>query len=74
MSKKPYIVFWSKAYYASGETVVLAESPDDANDEVYDKMGDYEGSIQYYPDEDVVDVQEMDEKDYEQYKKCNNIT
>ena len=58
---KPYRVFWSKAYYTNGEVVVLAKSPEDADNKVYDRIGDFEGNMQYYPDEDVIDVQEMDE-------------
>ena len=64
MSLKPYRVFWSKAYYSCGEVVVLADSAENADDIVYAKIGDFEGNMQYYPDEDVIDVQEMDALEY----------
>lgn len=65
--KKPYRVFWSKAYYTNGEVLVFADSPEQADDIVYDRIGDFEGNMQYYPDEDVIDVQEMTDEECLEY-------
>ena len=55
---KKYKVSWSKTYYASGEVEVEATSRMDAELKVEEKIGDYEGSMQYNPDEDYVEVVE----------------
>ena len=57
MSK--YKVTWSKTYYASGEVEVEATSRMDAELKVEENIGDYEGSMQYNPDEDYVDAVEV---------------
>jgi hypothetical protein len=73
MSKKPYAVFWSKAYYATGTVIVHADDAEAAHDAVYDSMGDYEGSMQYCPDDDDVDVQEVTESAVKKYYKDDPI-
>ena len=56
MSK--YEVTWSKTYYASGSVEVAASSSEDAEDIVRERMGDYEGSMQYDADKDFVEAYE----------------
>tara|TARA_R110000851_G_scaffold10028_1_gene36683 strand:+ start:497 stop:904 length:408 start_codon:yes stop_codon:yes gene_type:complete len=56
---KKYKVSWSKTYYASGEVEVEATSKMDAELKVEEKIGDYEGSMQYNPDEDYIDAVEV---------------
>lgn len=53
-----YIVEWSKTYYASGSVAVDASSSEDAEDVVRERMGDYEGSMQYDADKDFVEAYE----------------
>ena len=53
-----YEVTWSKTYYASGLVEVEANSSKDAEDIVRDRMGDYEGSMQYDADKDFVESYE----------------
>ena len=57
MSKK-YKVAWGKTYYASGEVEIEAVSEAHAIQRVEDEMGGYEGSMQYDPNEDYVEVVE----------------
>ena len=56
---KKYKVTWSKTYYASGEVEVEATSKMDAELKEEEKIGDYEGSMQYNPYEDYVDAVEV---------------
>jgi hypothetical protein len=74
MSKQAFAVFWSKAYYATGTVVVHADSAEAAHDAVYDSMGDYEGSMQYCPDDDDVDVQEIADGDEKYHTGDPTIT
>ena len=53
---KKYKVTWSKTYYASGEVEVEAESEMDAEIIAEENAGDYEGSMQYDPNGDYVQV------------------
>ena len=53
-----YTVTWSKTYYASGSVEVDASNSQDAEDVVRDRMGDYEGSMQYDADKDFVEAYE----------------
>ena len=57
-----YRVFWSKTYYCSGDVVVDAACSEEAEDLVYDELGDYEGSMQYNPDDDWVEASPLPEK------------
>jgi hypothetical protein len=49
-------VHWSKAYRATGVEKVYAPNPVKARLMVEEQLGDLEGSLQYYPDEDEVEV------------------
>ena len=49
-------VHWSKTYYASGTEIVEAEDGHEAENIVREKLGDLEGSMQYDPNEDYVEV------------------
>ena len=53
-----YVVNWNKTYYASGSVEIEADSSEDAEDVVRDRMGDYEGSMQYDADKDFVEAYE----------------
>jgi hypothetical protein len=55
-----YYVSWSKTYYTSGSVEIEADSSEDAEWIVRDRMVDYEGSMQYDADKDFVEA-------YEQY-------
>ena len=50
-----YAVTWSKTYYASGSVEIDANSNEEAEQIVRERMGDYEGSSQYDPDRDFVE-------------------
>ena len=56
MSK--YKVAWSKTYHVSGEVEIEAVSEAHAVRRVEDEMGGYEGSMQYDPKYDYVEVVE----------------
>tara|TARA_R110000824_G_scaffold3331_8_gene15798 strand:+ start:96 stop:317 length:222 start_codon:yes stop_codon:yes gene_type:complete len=51
-----YSVRWSKTYHASGNVVVKAHSLADAEETVREQIGDYEGSMQYDADNDMVEA------------------
>ena len=53
-----YEVMWSKTYYASGSVEIEANSNKEAEDIVRNRMGDYEGSVQYDADKDFVESYE----------------
>jgi hypothetical protein len=54
MSK--YKVAWSKTYHTSGEVEIEAVSEAHAVQKVEDEMGGYEGSMQYDPKYDYIEV------------------
>lgn len=56
---KKYAVTWSKTYYAHGEEVIEANSRVEAEEVVEENIGDYEGSIQWYPDENIIEAFEL---------------
>ena len=56
MPVNKYKVDWDKKYYDCGTIEVLASSPEEAENIVYDQIGDYEGSLQYDVDGDDVTV------------------
>jgi len=51
-----YEIQWSKRYYASGHVEVEAESKEEAKKIAEERLGDYEGSMQYDPDGDDIFV------------------
>ena len=53
---KKYAVTWSKTYYAHGEEVIEANSRVEAEEMVEENLGDYEGSMQWNPDENTVEA------------------
>ena len=53
---KKYKVDWSKTYIASGTVEIEAESEEDAEIIAEENIGDYEGSMQYDPNENYVEV------------------
>ena len=58
--KNIYKVSWCKTYYCHGEEEIQAESSEEAEKMALDKMGDYEGRMQYDPNEDYIDVYPQD--------------
>lgn len=58
-----YDVEWSKTYYASGRVEIEANSKEDAKETVLERMGDYDGSMQYDADRDYVEAYETKERD-----------
>lgn len=53
---KEYLVDWAKTYVATGTEKVSASSSSEAEGIVWEKLGDLEGSMQYYPDENSVEA------------------
>lgn len=53
-------ILWSKAYYRNGSTVIEADTADEAYDKADDQIGDWEGSLQYCPDDNMIDVEEIE--------------
>lgn len=51
-----YRICWSKAYTCSGETVMEADSITDAHSKADDEIGNWEGSRQYHPEDNDIDV------------------
>lgn len=52
-----FAVDWSKTYVMSGQVIVEADSEGDAEQEVWETLGDLtDGSTQYDPNEDYVEV------------------
>jgi len=51
-----YKVYWSKRYYASGTVKIEADSFIEAEEIVRERIGNYEGSMQYDPDGDEVEA------------------
>tara|TARA_R100000315_G_C5194924_1_gene114020 strand:+ start:197 stop:397 length:201 start_codon:yes stop_codon:yes gene_type:complete len=60
-----YKVDWVKKYFECGTIEVLASSLEEAEDMVYDQIGDYEGSLQYDVDGDEVTVKQLVEEEGE---------
>ena len=51
-----YKVYWAKTYTVSGTVEVEADSFKDAEFAVSMEIGDYEGSMEYKPDLDMVEA------------------
>ena len=47
---KTYEIAWVKNYYATGRELIEAESEQEALQFAEDNIGDYEGSMEYDPD------------------------
>jgi len=45
-----YKISWSKTYRTSGEEIIEADDELDAELKGYDLLGDFEGTMQYYPE------------------------
>ena len=54
MSK--YWVSWSKSYYSGGSLEIEADSAEQAYEIAQNNIGDYEGSMQYDPHGDLIEV------------------
>ena len=50
-----YEIAWVKNYFARGSELIEADSEEEALQVARDNMGDYEGSMQYIPEEDWVE-------------------
>lgn len=59
-----YKICWSKAYYLNGTTEVEADSPEDAIREMDRIIGDQTGSMQYCPDDNIIEVEENEDESY----------
>jgi len=58
-----YRIGWAKTYHVSGESIVEANSMSLAESIAHDKIGDWEGSMQYDPDEDRINyIEKIKEK------------
>jgi hypothetical protein len=60
-----YVVTWNKTYHASGFVEVEADSSENAEEIVRDRIGDYEGHMEYDPDKDFVESYEQKENENE---------
>lgn len=54
-----YRINWCKTYYATGEVDIVADSEQEAIEYGYDTIGDWEGHMEYFPEDDQIDVQEI---------------
>ena len=54
-----YEVHWSKAYYANGVMEIVADSPEAAEAEMDRVIGDQEGNMQYHPEDNLIEVLEI---------------
>ncbi len=72
MSK--YKVAWSKTYHVSGEVEIEAVSEAHAVQRVKDEMGGYEGSMQYDPKYDYIEVVEGEIPSLVKYEEMEQIT
>ncbi len=72
MSK--YKVAWSKTYHVSGEVEIEAVSEAHAVQRVEDEMGGYEGSMQYDPKYDYIEVLEGEIPSIVKYEEMEQIT
>ena len=57
--KQKYAVTWSKTYYAHGEVIIEADSRVEAEEIAENQIGDFEGSLQWNPDQDTVEAFEL---------------
>ena len=55
-----YTVAWCKTYYSHGTEEIPAENSEEAEKIALENIGDYEGSMQYDPNEDYIDVYPQD--------------
>ena len=53
-------IYWSKAYYRNGTEIIEADNADQAYELADDQIGDWIGSLQYYPDDNMIDVEEIE--------------
>ena len=53
-----YKMAWSKAYYINGTTEIEANSQVDAIRKMDTIIGDQEGPMQYYPDDNTIEIEE----------------
>ena len=51
-----YNVYWRKTYHVSGNVEVEADRFEEAEEIVIEQMGDYEGSMWYDADGDIVEA------------------
>ena len=55
-----YDVDWTKAYFSHGSVEIEANSKAEAEKIVHDQMDDYEGSLDYNPEENYVSATKVD--------------
>lgn len=52
---------WTKTYRRSGNAIIEADTKEEAELEAYSQLGDFEGSLQYYPDEsEIMFIKELE--------------
>ena len=57
-----YSIYWAKTYFRTGRLKIEAESEEDAYEKVDEMIGDLEGSLQYCPDENLIEINEVEYK------------
>ena len=55
-----YDVDWTKAYFSHGSVEIEANSKAEAEEIVHDQIGNYEGSLDYRPEENYVSATKVD--------------
>ena len=56
---KRYKIDWVKRYHASGSVVIQADTLNEAIKKAESEIGNYEGTMQYNPDEDEIEGAEI---------------
>jgi hypothetical protein len=54
-------VYWVKNYYVTGTQNIEADSEDEAREEADNNIGDWEGSMQYDPDQNEIEISRLRE-------------
>jgi hypothetical protein len=53
--KRTYLIAWTKTYVASGEVNIVADSLNEAMLRAESNLGDYEGSLNWIPDDSTLE-------------------
>ena len=51
---KKYQFYWIKNYFTTGCEIIEANSEEEASELAFNSIGDYENSMQHYPDDDEI--------------------
>lgn len=51
-----YKVLWGKTYYMNGEVEIEADTPEEAIEKVDKEIGNYESTLSYYPEDNIIEI------------------